>query len=226
MTEAFSFLDSLNSIPGVRARWIERIPNLNITGDRDEAMKLLRPHHAAAVEKFASSGRAWWRAEQVHGCAVAVVPGCPQMIAADGLPVVADVDGLVTHTPGVVLAIYAADCGVIWLADRKTGAVGLLHSGKKGSEGNILKVGLEVMAERFGSRAADVVAVLSPCIRPPDYEIDFAAQIGEQAAQAGVGSFLDCGINTASDRERFYSYRRDLGKTGRMMAMITCETRP
>ena len=226
VTEAFSFLNSLNSVPGIRAGWIERVPNLSITGDRDEAMQLLRPHHAAAVADFAGSNAEWWRAEQVHGCKVAVVPGSPQILAPDGLPIVPEVDGLVTNTPGVVLAIYAADCGVIWLADRKTGAVGLLHSGKKGSEGNILKAGLEVMADQFGSRAEDVVAVLGPCIRPPDYEIDFADQIDEQAARAGVGSFLDCGINTASDLERFYSYRRELGKTGRMMAMITCKTHP
>lgn len=226
MTEVFSFLNSLNAILGIRAGWVERIPNLTITGDRDEAMIQLRPHHVVKVTDFAGSDAEWWRAEQVHGCEVAVVPGCRQIIAPDGLPVVPGVDGLVTNTLGVVLAIYAADCGVIWLADRKTRAIGLLHSGKKGSEGNILKNGLKVMAERFGSRAEDVVAVLSPCIRPPDYEIDFAAEIGEQAAQAGVGSFLDCGINTASDLQRFYSYRRELGKTGRMMAMITCDILP
>lgn len=189
-------------------------------------MQQLRPHHSAVVANFAGPNAEWWRAEQVHGCEVAVVPGSPQIIAADGLPVVPGVDGLVSHTPGLVLAIYAADCGVIWLADRQTGAIGLLHSGKKGSEGNILKAGLEMMARRFGSRAEDVVAVLGPCIRPPDYEIDFAAQIGEQAEQARLGSFLDCGINTASDPGRYYSYRRELGKTGRMMAMITCETLP
>lgn len=220
VTEAFSFLDSLNAIPGVRAGWIERIANLPITGDRDEAMSLLRPYHAAAVEALAGPDASWWRAEQVHGTRVAVVPGSPQVTAADGLPVVPSCDGLITCSSGVVLSIYAADCGVIWLADRKTGAIGLLHSGKKGTEGNILKVALDLMAEQFGTRAEDVEAVLSPCIRKPDYEVDFASTIGEQATRAGVKSFFDCGLNTASDLERFYSYRPELGKTGRMMAML------
>ncbi len=220
MTEAFPFLDSLNSIPGVRAGWVERIADLPVTGDRDEAMKLSRPHHAAAVSDFAGSSAQWWRAEQVHGTAVAVVPGSPQITAPDGLPVVPGTDGLVTCQPGIVLAIYAADCGVIWLADRKTGAIGLLHSGKNGTAGNIFQAALGVMADQFGTRAEDVTAVLSPCIRKPDYEVDFAAEIGNQAARAGVGCFLDCGLNTASDLDRFYSYRKELGKTGRMMALI------
>jgi copper oxidase (laccase) domain-containing protein len=220
VTEAFPFLEPLNSLPGVRAGWIERIPDLPITGDRDEAMNLLRPYHAAAVDDFADFEN-WWRAEQIHGTDVAVVPDRPVISAPDGLPVVPGVDGLVTLEAGIVLAIYVADCGPVWLADRNTGAIGLLHSGKKGTEGNIFQAALEVMADRFGTRAEDITAVLGPCIRPPDYEVDFAAEIGKQAKQAGVGSYNDCGLNTAADLQRFYSYRREMGKTGRMMALIT-----
>ncbi len=224
MTEAFPFLDILNAIPGVRAGWVGRVPDLPITGDRDEAMNLLREHHAAAVSDFAGPDTPWWRAEQVHGTSIAVVPGALQITAPDGLPVVPNVDGLITRNPGVVLAIYVADCGPIWMADRKTGAIGLLHSGKKGTEGNIFEKGLDEMARHFGTRPEDVVAVLGPCIRVPDYDVDFASQIGKQAEQARIGNFLDCGLNTASDLEHCYSYRREMGKTGRMMALIVRES--
>jgi copper oxidase (laccase) domain-containing protein len=224
VTEAFPFLDSLNSIPGVRAGWIERVPELSISGDRDEAMKLLLPYHEMAVADFAGPNAAWWRAEQVHGNSVAMVPGARQIIAPDGLPVVPDCDGLITSHAGTILAIYTADCGAIWLADRKSGAVGLLHSGKKGTAGNILGNALQLMASTFGTRPEDVTAVLSPCIRPPDYEIDFAAEVCDQARSSGIGNFLDCGLNTASDLERFYSYRKEMGKTGRMMAVIVRES--
>ena len=223
VTEAFPFLDSLNSIPGVHAGWVERVPDLPIFGDRDEAMQLLRPHHERAVAGFAGRNASWWRAEQVHGISVLVVPGSPQVFAPDDLPVVPNCDGLVTCQTGIILTIYTADCGAIWLADRKCGAVGLLHSGKKGTHGNILANALRVMTSEFGTRPADVTAVLGPCIRPPDYEIDFAAEIRDQASKSGIGNFFDCGLNTASDLKRFYSYRRELGKTGRMMAMIVRE---
>ena len=72
----------------------------------------------------------------------------------------------------------------------------------------------------------DVTAVLGPCIRPPDYEVDFATTIAEQAKAAGVGAFFDCGCNTASDLERFYSYRKEHGTTGRMMALLTLDPPP
>jgi hypothetical protein len=224
--EAFSFLDPLNAVPGVRAGWVERVPDLKIAGDRDEAMRQLRPFHQAAITKFAGPAAKCWRAEQVHGNAVAVVPGCPQIKAPDGLPVVAGVDGLITNESGVALAIHVADCGAIWLADGRTGAIGLLHSGKKGSESNILGEAIRLMAERFGSRPEDLTVVLGPCIRPPDYEVDFAAEIGRQAGRAGLGNFIDCGLNTASDPARFYSYRKELGKTGRMMALIVRDCPP
>ncbi len=226
MTEVFSFLDPIHAIPGIRAGWVERAPGLELACDRDEAMRHLRSFHEARVNEFVGNDAAWWRAEQVHGNAVAVVPGAAQIIAPDDLAAVPGVDGLLTNQAGVVLAIYVADCGAVWLADRRTGAIGLLHSGKKGTEQNILGVALERMATEFGTRAEDVTAVLSPCIRPPDYEIDFAAQIAVQADELGLGNFIDCGLNTAADLLRYYSYRKELGKTGRMMALIVRDPSP
>lgn len=226
VTEAFPFLAPLNTLPGIRAGWVERVPDLRITGDRDEAMKQLRPFHEAVYQKFAGVGMTLWRAGQVHGNAVAVVPGSPQILATDGLAVVPDVDGLITSQPRTALAIYVADCGVIWLADRKTGAIGLLHSGKKGTESNIFGVAVAQMGEHFGTRPEDLTAVLGPCIRPPDYDVDFAHEIANQAMHARLGNFIDCGLNTASDSSRFYSYRKELGKTGRMMALIVRDFQP
>lgn len=221
MTEALPFLDRINSLPGIRAGWVPRIAGIEVDADRDEAMRRLRGAHCKAVAAIGGSESAWWRAEQIHGTSVAAVPGAATIIAPDGLPVVSGVDGLVTNTPGLVLAIYVADCGPIWLADPKSGSVGLLHSGKKGTEGNILQAGLDLMAREFGSQASDVIVALGPCIRPPHYEIDFAAEIGRQAERAGVADYVDCGEDTAVDLSRHYSYRIEQGKTGRMMALIT-----
>jgi copper oxidase (laccase) domain-containing protein len=218
-----AYLTPINRLPGFRAGWIPRIPDLPIHGGRDQAMGTLRPLHEAAIQQFGGTPATWWRAEQVHGSDVALVPEAPTLTAPDGLPVVPGADGLITATPGIVLAIYVADCGAIWLADPVKRAIGLLHSGKKGTAANILARGLSAMQHHFGCDPADVTAVLGPCIRPPDYDVDFASEIAAQAQISGIGSFLDCGENTASDLSRHYSYRVEKGTTGRMMALLTLD---
>lgn len=225
VTEALSFLDPINRLPGFRAGWIGRVEGIVPTTDRDETLALLRPAHESMVR--ATHGRdRWWRAEQVHGRGIARVPGAETRLAGDGLPVVPEVDGLISSDPGEMLGIYVADCGAIWLADRGTGAVGLLHSGKKGTELGILSEAVARMSCEFGTRPADLVVVLGPCIRPPDYEIDFAAEIARQAEIAGVGEFHDEGRNTACDLAENYSYRVEKGRTGRMLALIVREEKP
>ena len=209
----------LASVAGVCAGWVGRVTGVATGVERDEAMRRLRAVHEEAL-RTVTGGGGWWRAEQVHGAAVAEVPGMATRVAADGLPVVPGVDGLVSGKTGVVMAVYVADCGPLWLADRVTGAIGMVHSGKKGTEGNILGAAVRLMAQRFGTRARDLVAVLGPCIRPPHYEVDFAAEIARQAEAAGIGEYHDCGCDTAADLLRYYSYRMEHGRTGRMLAWI------
>ncbi len=76
------------------------------------------------------------------------------------------------------------------------------------------------MGKAFGSVPADLVVQLSPCIRPPHYEIDFAAEIVRQCREAGVTAVHDCNICTACDLNRYYSYRAEKGRTGRMLALL------
>ncbi len=225
MTGALSFLNPINRLPGFRAGWIGRVDGIETTTDRDQTLARLRPAHEVAARRGCGRDR-WWRAEQVHGRGIARVPGSETVMAGDGLPVVPGVDGLITVAPGEMLGIYVADCGAIWLADRGTGAVGLLHSGKKGTELGILTEAVVRMGREFGSRPADLVVVLGPCIRPPHYETDFAAEIARQAERAGVGEFHDDGDNTACDLALHYSYRVEKGCTGRMLALILREENP
>jgi copper oxidase (laccase) domain-containing protein len=76
------------------------------------------------------------------------------------------------------------------------------------------------MSEEFGTDPDDVIAQLSPCVRPPYYEVDFAAEIVKQLEQSGVRRVFDSGENTASDLNKFYSYRMEKGRTGRMLALL------
>ena len=81
---------------------------------------------------------------------------------------------------------------------------------------------IRAMREHFGTRPENLVVQLSPCIRPPAYEVDFAAAIRCQAREAGLRAenIHDDGICTSSDPRRFYSYRIEKGRTGRMFALL------
>jgi copper oxidase (laccase) domain-containing protein len=76
------------------------------------------------------------------------------------------------------------------------------------------------MREKFSTKPEDLIVQLSPCIRPPHYEIDFAATIIEQCRAQGVKKIYDSGICTACDIVRYYSYRAEKGRTGRMLALL------
>ena len=129
-------------------------------------------------------------------------------------------DALITNQRGVLLGIHVADCCAVYIVDPKTPAIGLVHSGRKGTEIAIVAKAIEQMKKRFGSTPPDMIVQLSPCIRPPHYETDFAAEIIRQCRSKGVSQIHDSGLCTACDVDRYYSYRAEKGKTGRMLALL------
>ena len=180
MAEAASFLDGLNRLAGVRACFTKRVQGVPLTTDKWETLSLLEPHHREQVEGLGFEWEQLWRVEQVHGAEVELVPGRGDRMAAGA-------DGLLTAETGVLLGIYVADCAAVYLADRRTGALGLVHSGRKGTEQGIVARALRRMRNEFGTETREVVAAISPCIRPPLYEVDIAAEIGRQLREAPPG---------------------------------------
>lgn len=205
-----SFLNPLLQ-PSICSTFIERVPGVALSTDKAHTLSLLAPHHEETAKELGFSKT--HLAEQVHGADLAIITSESPLMTQG-------VDGLLTNEADVLLGIHVADCGAVYLLDQKTYALALLHSGKKGTEQNITGKAIALMAGQFGTDPADVVGVLAPCIRPPHYEIDFAAEIRDQAAEAGITQFHDCGLCTASDLNRFYSYRIENGNTGRMLALL------
>lgn len=154
------------------------------------------------------------RAEQTHGNQCAIVT------AAQRQQTVPSVDALATDDPTVTLVIRTADCGPVFFFDPRRPAVALAHSGRKGTEGNIVAATIHAMIQTFQTNPSDLIAVLGPTIRVPDYDVPFADHILDQLTQLGVGHIIDSGLNTAADLTRFYSYRKEKGNTGRHFAAI------
>ena len=153
--------------------------------------------------------------EQTHGVGVAIVNqgGKGKVIPA--------VDALITREKNLSLVIRVADCGPVWIHCEKTGAIGLVHSGRKGTEAGVVGATIRRMREEFGSEPSSMLALLGPCIRPPHYEVNFAGEILRQLEREKVGKVVDSGLCTASDLTRFYSYRAEKGQTGRHFGIVS-----
>jgi copper oxidase (laccase) domain-containing protein len=129
-------------------------------------------------------------------------------------------DGIISNQRGIALGVHVADCCAVYIVDPKTPAIGLVHSGRKGTELGVVPNAIEQMIDRFGSNPANMIVQLSPCIHPPHYEIDFAAEIVRECRAQGVSEIHDSGVCTACHVDRYYSYRAEKGKTGRMLALL------
>ncbi len=146
-------------------------------------------------------------------------------------------DAMVTAVPGLALGVSSADCGPILVADDSARVVGAAHAGWRGAFTGIIEATLAAM-ETLGARRERVVAVLGPTIGGAAYEVgpefvgrfleasaanarffapsgkaghalfDLPAYIGARFAAAGIGRFVDLGLCTYGDGQRFFSYRR------------------
>ena len=92
-------------------------------------------------------------------------------------------DALITHAPGVLLAVQTADCIPILLADRKHRAVAAIHAGWRGTLKRITAKTVGQMRLLFGTHPADVLAALGPAIGRCCYAV------GPEVVQAFAGQF-------------------------------------
>lgn len=100
-----------------------------------------------------------------------------------------DVDGLVTNTPGVVLATFYADCVPLYFVDPVHHAVGLSHSGWRGTVGDIAGVTVRLMQEKYGTEPLDIVAAIGPSICQSCYEV--SEDVIDQFKEAYDGSLWE-----------------------------------
>ena len=207
-------VQALEGIPRIAAYFIGRIPDLSIAVERAVAMALLAPQHHRILEQEDLENFPLVTAEQIHGKEIAIVTGATTS-AIQGM------DALITCTRGLTLGIYVADCAPVWIVARDGSAGALVHSGKKGTELGIVPLVIEKLLKVTDLDRQDLSVVIGPCIRPPCYEIDFAARIQEQARECGVLEIHDSEVCTACHPELYYSYRREKGLTGRMLATLT-----
>jgi polyphenol oxidase len=229
MDVPFEQFSAVSAIGVCRHVFTRRIPGNDVLHEKAEVLNRLSAAHREICDAVGVGKWPLVTAQQIHGNKIAVIDEAGSALRADrgrheatSLPgrEFAGCDGLITSQRHVALGVYVADCCAVYIVDPKTPAIGLVHSGKRGTELAVAVEAIERMMEKFGSEPANMIVQLSPCIRPPHYEIDFAAEIIEQCRALGVERIHDSGVCTACDLDRYYSYRAEKGKTGRMLAIL------
>ena len=156
-------------------------------------------------------------------------------------------DGLITHVPGILLTVQAADCMPVLVFDPVQRVVGAFHAGWRGTVAGIVSVGVSAMSAEFGCGPADMIAAIGPGIGPQSYVVGDAVREAFVAAfpyapelfdremrldlwEANRRQLVDAGLlaenisvlgeDTATQTERFFSHRAEGGFTGRMMGAI------
>ena len=148
-----------------------------------------------------------------------------------------EVDAMASNQSGVVLGILTADCTPVLFADAEAGVVGAAHAGWRGARSGVLEACLNEMIS-LGAEPGRTVAAIGPCIAQQSYEVgpefqadfmdedsanarffepserdghfmfDLPGYVLERLQSQGLASIEALGIDTCSDAERFYSYRR------------------
>ena len=212
----------LNAIEICRHVFVQRIPGIDVSHDKAEVLERLDATHREIRNATGFDDWPLFTAEQIHGNKIAIVDravASAVLSGVDGREFHA-CDGIITNQRSIALGIYVADCCAVYIVDPKTPAIGIVHSGRKGTELGVVTNAIRQMIELFGCDPAIMIVQLSPCIRPPHYEVDFAAEISRQCRALGVRHIHDSGTCTACDLSRYYSYRAEKGKTGRMLAVL------
>ncbi len=185
------------------------------------------------------------RMRQRHTANVVVVE------AGGGVPP-ENTDALVTATPGIPLLALSADCALTVFYDPARKVAAVIHSGWRGAFLDIYGAVLAVMKLRFGSAPGDIIAGVSPMISAANYPVreDFLEKLKAFYPDGADKHFLTMkegrhffnlrellrlrlealGVKkhefmhlcTYAEKEMFYSWRRDGGKTGRfgLLAML------
>lgn len=215
-----------------------RVGGMNLgLGSGDQPGRVLANRARLAL---ALPGQPAWLT-QVHGAVVVDADA-----AHDATPTA---DASTARAAGVVCAVLVADCLPVLLADAQGRGVAAAHAGWRGLAAGVLQATVTRLRQRLDDPAAEVVAWIGPAIGPARFEVGaevreamhaqlpqagcaFVAtgapgkfladlpQLARQAlAQAGVTQVTGGQWCTASDADRFFSYRRD-GQTGRHAALV------
>lgn len=107
-----------------------------------------------------------------------------------------EIDGLITNEKGIALTTFYADCVPLYFVDVQNHAIGLAHSGWRGTVNRMGACMVKAMEEQFGSRPDNIYAAIGPSICQECYEVseEVAAEFRNWLEPAEVDEVLRNGV--------------------------------
>ena len=147
------------------------LAELNLSFTRGDDPECVRENFSRMGRAMGFDPEALVLSHQTHTTNVRLVTREDRGRGYTKLPGYTDVDGLITDVPGLVLATFYADCVPLFFVDPVHRAIGLSHSGWKGTVHRMGAVTLQRMREAFGTEPEHVRAAIGPSICQDCYEI-------------------------------------------------------
>ncbi|MHA8051241.1 peptidoglycan editing factor PgeF [Aquirufa sp. ROCK-SH2] len=173
------------------------------------------------------------RSYQCHG---------DQILVTDSPIYAENFDAIITNTLNVFPGVGIADCCPILLADPVHQVAAAIHAGWKGTVKEIVRKTVEKMQGEFQTNPNDILAYIGPCISQEFFEVgdevaeQFSAEVkvkikdkfhvdlkkanAIQLQNAGVKQIEISPLCTIKNNDLFFSFRKENGSTGRMLAVI------
>lgn len=132
-----------------------------------------------------------------------------------------DVDGLITNEPGLVLSTFFADCVPLYFVDPVHRAIGMSHSGWRGTVARMGKVTLEAMQREYGTRPEDVICAIGPSICQDCYEVswDVAGEFAKEFSGHEQELLMESPKNKAIQEKTDKKYQLNLWRANEIVLL-------
>jgi len=223
--------------------------SLNLARNVGDDPAAVAENHRRFAEALGVPAAAVYEVTQVHGAVVHAVGAGDQVAAVRRVEADALAAGPSSTGEAVCLAIRTADCVPVLIADPESRAVAAAHAGWRGIVAGVIPAAIRALAEAGGGDPSSFVAAIGPHIRVDAFEVGDEVAREIEAAAPGCGAIRagqprphadlslvvrahlgaggvhsdsvdDVGGCTFVGAERFFSYRRDGSRSGRLLSAI------
>lgn len=221
-----------------------KFASLNISSTSEDSPVKVMENRRRVCARFDLKPAELFLPKQVHGKTILRVDSRSNPKEVETI----EADALFTTEPGLLIGVQTADCAPLLLTDKLARGVMAVHLGWRGVACGLTEASVRFYCNETGATPKDIVAAIGPCIGFDAFEVkqevvdaltaqvsaeelvrevddvhfvvDLAGWIERILQKEGVHEIDKFGLCTVIEKDRFFSYRRDNGRTGRQVSII------